>query len=198
MIFAGLTGGMACGKSFVGKEFARLGAHLIEADQLGHQVLLPGGEAYQETVSQFGEEILHADGTIDRSLLAARVFPDAEALARLNAIVHPAVRARALHEAKITGAAVTVYAAAILIESGGYKDCDKIILVGCPVKQQIERALERGGITLEQIRARISRQIPLEEKLKYADYLIDTSGTKQETLRQTKMVYNELVELSKL
>ncbi len=198
MIFAGLTGGMACGKSFAGQEFSRLGAYLIEADQLGHQVLLPGGEAYEETVREFGPGILAADGTIDRSALAALVFPAPAALERLNAIVHPAVRSRAAALAKASTAAVVIYAAAVLIESGGYKDCDKIIVVTCSQEQQFERALERGGVPAEQIRARLARQLPLNEKLHFADYLIDTSGTKSETLRQTKMVYNELVELSKL
>lgn len=192
----GLTGGLACGKSFVGKTLQACGAHLIHADELGHQTLAPDGEAYEPTIREFGREILGLDGRIDRSKLAALVFDDPAALARLNAIVHPAVhRLRAKLEQAIGAAeprAIIVVEAAILIETGTFKDYDRIILVSCTEQQQRERALSRVGATAADVEARLSRQLPLETKRKYADFVIDTSGTKEDTIRQTKAVYEIL------
>lgn len=193
----GLTGGLACGKSFVGKTLASLGAHLIHADDLGHQALAPDGEAYAPAVQEFGREILDPDGHIDRRRLAALVFGNPERLAKLNAIVHPAVYRLQLNlEQQILAAdpqALIVVEAAILIESGSYKNYDLIILVTCTEEQQIERAVSRDGVTLEDVKARLSRQLPLDIKRKFADYMINTSGTKEDTIRQTREVYGKLV-----
>jgi dephospho-CoA kinase len=192
MLIAGLTGGMACGKSFVAAELRRLGAHTIEADELGHQVLAPGGEARQAALQAFG--------TADRAELASLVFGKPKALARLNAIVHPAVRERASKQVSeiLAGnpAAVIVYVAAILFESGGMAGMKKSIVVTCHPDQQLERALERPGATREKVLARLAHQMPLAEKLAKADYVIDTSGTKEDTLRQTKLVFSELRRLA--
>lgn len=192
----GLTGGLACGKSFVGRTLEELGAHLIQADELGHRTLAPDGEAYQPVIREFGREILDADGRIDRHRLAALVFDKPEKLATLNAIVHPAVyRLQASLEREFLAAdphGIIVVEAAILIETGTYKNYDRIILVTCNEEQQVERALEREGITREDVQARLSRQLPLEEKRKFADYVIDTSGTKKDTIRQTRAVYRAL------
>ena len=192
MLIAGLTGGMACGKSFVAAELRRLGAHIIEADELGHQVLAPGGEAH--------DAVLQAFGTVDRAELAALVFGKPEELARLNAIVHPAVRERAAKMVTDTlasdPAAVIIYVAAILFESGGMTGMKKTIVVTCREDQQLERALERAGATREKVMARLAHQMPLAEKLAKADYVVDTSGTKEDTLRQTKLVFDELRRLA--
>ncbi len=200
MLKVGLTGGMACGKSFVAAELGRLGCHVIEADEVGHQVLEPGGEAYEAVVAAFGREILDAGGRIDRTRLGERVFGDPDQLGELNAIVHPAVRARASRAFGEIGArdphGIVIYAAAILIESGAYKEVDKIIVVSCTRAQQIERALHRPEATEASVLARLERQMPLEKKTEFADYIIDTSGAKEDTLRQTEMVYRELRRLS--
>jgi dephospho-CoA kinase len=201
MLKVGLTGGIACGKSFVGEALAALGCFVIQADQIGHEVLAPGGEAYPDTVREFGEEILAADGSgdsreIDRRRLAALVFADAGKLARLNAIVHPAVIHR---EEALTAEffarqphGIALVEAAILIEIGSYRRFDKLILVSCAQEQQIERAMRREGAVEADVRARIGRQMPFDEKRNYADFVIDTSGTKEDTLRQTRTVYEEL------
>jgi dephospho-CoA kinase len=192
----GLTGGLACGKSFVGKTLERLGAHLIHADDLGHYALAPGGEAYAPVIREFGREILDPEGRIDRHRLAVLVFSNPERLEKLNAIVHPAVhRLQQKLEEKIRAAdpqAMIVVEAAILIEIGSYKNYDRIILVTCDEEQQIERALSRGGVSVDDVKARISRQLPPEVKRKFADYFIDTSGTKEDTIRQTRAVYEKL------
>ncbi len=192
MLIVGLTGGMACGKSFVADALRDLGAHIIEADELGHQVLAPGGGAHKQVLAAFG--------TADRGNLAALVFGKPAELARLNAIVHPAVREcarqRALGIAAIDPHAVIVYVAAILLESGGLEGMSKLVVVHCKPEQQLARALERPGATEASVRARLQHQMPLSEKIARADYLIDTGGTKEETLRQTKIVYEELRKLA--
>jgi len=200
MLRVGLTGGLASGKSLVGRELARLGCHVISADELGHEVMLPGGEAYAPILAEFGPEILNAEGQIDRAKLAATVFKDPERLEKLTRIVHPAVtrRQQALVAdiASREPGAIVVLEAAILVETGGYRNFDQLIVVVCRREQQIERALEREKSTREDVLARLDRQLPLEEKRKVADYVIDTSGTKDETLAQTRQVYESLRSLS--
>jgi dephospho-CoA kinase len=196
MLKVGLTGGLACGKSFVGEALAGYGCLVIQADELGHQVLEPGGEAYDSVVREFGPEILEPGGRIDRRKLAAMVFGSPERLARLNTLVHPPVVRKEEEEAAALAArdphGIAVVEAAILIETGSYKRFDSIILVTCREEQQVERALRRDGAGEADIRARISRQMPLEEKRKLADFVIDTSGDKEDTLRQTRAVYEAL------
>ena len=200
MLRVGLTGGLASGKTFVGHELAELGCHLIEADALGHQVLLPGAEAYDAVVNEFGQEIVDDDGYIDRHKLGMLVWDRPERLAKLNGLVHPAVIAR--QQTIISGimqqdpAAIVVVEAAILVETGSYRRFDRLVVVVCTPEQQMERALKRGAYTREEVLARLSRQLPLEEKLRVADYVIDTSGTKEQTIEQVKTVYNSLRSLS--
>ena len=200
MLRVGLTGGLASGKSFVGHALAELGCHLIEADELGHQVLLPGAEAYDAVVNEFGEEILDEDLYIVRRKLGALVWDHPERLAKLNSIVHPAVIAQEegiiAKIAQTDPAAIVVVEAAILVETGSYRRFDRLIVVVCTVEQQVERAMKRGAYSKEEVLARLSRQLPLEEKVRVADYVIDTSGAKEHTLEQVKSVYNSLRSLS--
>jgi len=194
-----LTGGLASGKTFVGEALAALGCYLIQADELGHQVLLPGGEAYVPVVNEFGEAILDDEGMIDRRRLAALVFRDPARLEKLNRFVHPAVfrREHGIEEdiARRDPRAIAVVEAAILIETGSYKRFAKLIVAVCSGEQQIERAMHRSALTREEVLARLSRQLPLEEKIKLADYVIDTSGTKEHTLAQVRAVYESLRSL---
>lgn len=196
MLRVGLTGGLASGKSFVGQTLAQLGCHLVKADELGHAVLLPGAEAYDAVLREFGREILSPDGFIDRRRLGALVFADPEKLERLNQIVHPLVIRR--EEELIAAAAqqdphgIAVVEAAILIETGSYRRFDKIILAVCSEAEQIERAMRRDNLTREEVLARLRRQMPLEEKKKYADFIIDTSGAKNYTAEQTRRVFETL------
>jgi dephospho-CoA kinase len=196
MLKVGLTGGLACGKTFVGEALAGMGCLVIQADELGHEVLAPGGEAYHGVLKEFGREILAGDETIDRRALAARVFGDPDRLARLNALVHPAVIRREEQLAADFAArqphGIAVVEAAILIETGSYRRFDKMILVTCTEEQQFERAMRRDGANAGDVRARLSRQMPVAEKRKFADFVIDTSGDKKDTLRQTLAVYQEL------
>ncbi|MCU1272764.1 MAG: Dephospho-CoA kinase [Bryobacterales bacterium] len=196
MLKVGLTGGLACGKSFVGHALTALGCHLIEADQLGHEVLAPAGDAYDDVVREFGTGILNADHTIDRKRLAAEVFGKPDRLEKLNSLVHPHVfrRERELidHYARTDPRGIVVVEAAILIETGSYKNYDRLILVECDEEQQIERALKRDNADRQEVMARLSRQLPLAEKRKFAHYVINTSGSKEETLRRVHEIYEEL------
>ena len=201
MLKVGLTGGLASGKTFVGHALVELGCHLIQADELGHQVLGSAGEAYAAVVSEFGPGILAQDGEIDRRRLAAEVFGNPQRLEALNRLVHPPVFR--LEAQWIEGVAradphgIAVIEAAILIETGSYKRFDRIILAVVDEQQQIERAMKRDGVTRAEVLARLSRQMALAEKMKFADYIIDTSGAKSETLRQTWEVHESLRRIAK-
>ena len=172
MLRVGLTGGLATGKSFVGAALKALGCRMLKADELGHAVLEPGGEAYAPVVERFGAEIVNDEGRIERKRLAAIVFNDAGKLQLLNSLVHPAVVER--EEAWMQQvedadpSAIAVVEAAILIETGSYRRFHKLVL------------------------ARVRRQMPLEEKKKFADYVIDTSGTTGETIEQVQRLYESL------
>jgi dephospho-CoA kinase len=205
MLRVGLTGGLASGKSFVGRTLAGLGCLLIQADELGRQVQEPDGEAYSDIVREFGPDILkpHSSaeaGQIDRRRLAAVVFHDPERLKLLNALVHPHVheRRRRIEEdfARAQPRGIAVTEAAILIETGSYRDYDRLIVATCRPDQQVERAMARDHLTREEVLDRMRRQMPLEEKVKYADYVIDTSGAKEDTIAQTRAVYESLRSLS--
>ncbi len=196
MLRVGLTGGLASGKSFVGHTLAGLGCHLIQADELGHQVLARGGAAYEAVLREFGNGILSESGEIDRRRLAADVFGKPERLEALNKLVHPPVihREEELYAEAVRKdpSGIVVVEAAILIETGSYKRFDRLILVVCTEEQQIERAMKRDGMTREEAEARLKRQMPLSEKREFADYIVDTSGTKESTIEQTRLIYESL------
>ncbi len=191
---------MASGKSFVGHALADLGCYLIEADKLGHEVMMPGAEAYDGIVREFGRDILDSEGRISRRKLSGIVWNDPERLEKLSSFVHPPVQKREeIRMAEIERTdprAIVVVEAAILVETGRYKSFDRLIVVTCDSEQQMERALERGSYNRAEVLARLSRQLPLEEKLRVADYVIDTSGSKEATLEQVRTVYGKLRSLT--
>ncbi len=200
MLKVGLTGGYATGKSFVAATLERLGCFLIYADRLGHAALDVTGEAYQPTVDAFGPGILRRDGSIDRKSLGARVFGSPELLAKLNSFVHPAVFR--LEELMLAEWAprnphgIAVIEAAILIETGRYTNFERLILTTCSEEAQISRGMERDGITRGEVLTRLGRQMPFTLKRKYADYVIDTNGSRESTLDQVEIMFCELKQLS--
>jgi dephospho-CoA kinase len=183
----------------VGLALGDLGCYLIEADKLGHQVMMPGGEAYDGIVGEFGPDILDAEGRINRRKLSGMVWSHPERLEKLNSLVHPPVREREESQmaeiARTDPHGIVVVEAAILVETGRYKDFDRLIVVTCTPEHQMERALERGSYNKEEILARLSRQLPLADKLRVADYVIDTSISKESTLEQVGKVYGALRSL---
>jgi dephospho-CoA kinase len=205
MLHVGLTGGLASGKSVVGRELERLGCLVIRMDELGHQVLAPDGEAYDPVIEAFGRDILKPSGEIDRRELAHRVFNDSEQLAKLNALVHPPVfaRAKAIAEASAREhpERIVVTEAAIMIETGSYKNYDRLIVAACSPEQQLERALSRektrDKLTREEVLSRIRNQMPIDEKKRHAHFVIDTSGSLEQTLHQTRQLFEELRSLKK-
>lgn len=200
MIAVALTGGLATGKSTVGQMFVELGCHLVQADKLGHETLLPTGAAYGPTVAHFGKGILAQDGTIDRRALGAIVFQSPGELQFLNSLVHPAVeqlRQRAfarLAAEEVPGEPelIVLYESAIHIEAGIYRQFPLLVLVTCRPEVQLERAMARSGSTREEALARIAQQMPLEAKRKFAHYVIDTSESIADTRQQVARIYNEL------
>ena len=189
MLRVGLTGGIATGKSSVGQMFVELGCHLIDSDRITHELLQPGQEVHAAIVREFGNRILAPDGTIDRRILGQIVFKeDPEARARLNGLVHPAVIRRQqewLREMEMQDAqGIAIVDAALMIEVGTYKNYDKVIVVTCPPEIQKQRLRRRSPLPDDEIKARIEAQMPLEEKVKYADFVIDTSGPMEVVIRR--------------
>jgi len=197
MLRVGLTGGLASGKSTVAGFFRELGAYHIDADRLAHELIGPGGSAEREVIARFGGGIVGTDGGIDRKALAAIVFADAQALADLNAIVHPKVRIEiaeriAGHEAGAAPADIALVDAALLVESGIHRDLDALIVVACPEATQVARAVARGGLSEADARARIAAQAPLDRKLAVADFVIDNGASLDDTKRQVSRVWESL------
>jgi dephospho-CoA kinase len=194
---AGLTGGIAVGKTFVVSVLRELGCLVIDADLLAHQAIEPGKPAYQEIIREFGQQVVAESGEIDRSRLGAMVFAEPGLRARLNAIVHPRVfeaQAKWLAEVEATSpGAIAIVDAALLIETGAYKRFEKVIVVYCAPELQLERLMRRDNLSRPDAQARIASQMPSEEKLKFADYSIDTSGSFAETRLRVEAVYASLI-----
>lgn len=197
LLRVGLTGGLASGKSVVGRELERLGCHRLDADALGHEVLQPDGEAYAPVLEAFGTGILQdgeaSPAPIDRKKLGAIVFGHPDRLAALSAIVHPAVRRLAKVRTEALADGILIYEAAILVETGAYREFDRLIVAACPEEMQIQRAMQRDGLDRASVLARLRQQLPLAEKVRCADYVIDTSGTLEQTLRQARDVHASLI-----
>lgn len=197
MLHVGLTGNIASGKTNARRVFAELGAHAIDADEIAHDLLLPMGEIYRKVVESFGSAIVDDDGTINRKRLGAIVFSDCEKRQLLNSLVHPGVRVEVRRRiAELEGmhaVGIIIVDAALMVETGSYRNYDKLVVVYCEPALQLDRLLRRGGLTLEEAKARIASQMPVEEKLKVADYRIDTSGTLNQTRQQIEGVYRELI-----
>jgi dephospho-CoA kinase len=196
MLKVGLTGSIAVGKSFVVSVLAELGCVVFDADKVAHSVMEPGGAAYLDLVNEFGEGVLAADGQIDRLKLGPIVFADAERRKRLNEIVHPRVIEEqncllAEAEARLPQG-VAIIDAALMIESGGYKRFDKLIVVFCDRETQVARLMKRNQITREDAERRIAAQMSSDEKRRYADYEIDTTGTFEETRQRVIALYRQL------
>jgi dephospho-CoA kinase len=200
MLKVGLTGGYATGKSLVAAELERLGCHLIYADKLGHAVLEPDGAAYQPALALFGREILGNDGAIDRKKLASVVFASPELLEKLTALVHPAVfvlEERMLSDFEAQDPhGIAVVEAAILIETGRHSHFDRLILTACAFETQIARGMKRDGLTREQVIRRLETQLPLEEKKRFAHYVIETDRPKENTFLETGRIFRELRNLA--
>ena len=196
MLRVGLTGSIGVGKSFVTSVFEELGAHVLDADQTAREVVMPGTPGLKAVTEVFGEDILNPDGTLNRKQLGAVVFGDEAKRQRLNHILHPFIIARQdeiLNEWEAKDPqGIAVVDAALMIESGGYRRFDKLIVVHCRPEVQLERLMLRDKLSRDEAQRRIDSQMSQEEKQKFADYLIDSSDVYELTREQTKQVYAHL------
>ena len=193
----GLTGGIAAGKSTVARMFRELGAFVLDADELARAVVAPGSPALAAITTDFGAEVLDAAGALNRKRLAALVFEDAAARARLEAITHPAIAAAAaerIAEAAHAGATWALYEVALLVETGLNEELDSVVVVSADAPQQVSRSMQRDGAAEADVQARLSAQLPLSAKLAVADYVIDNTGDLQETRSQVRALYQRFQE----
>jgi dephospho-CoA kinase len=199
MLRVGLTGGIACGKSHVLHRLAARGLATLDLDQVAHELMAPGGGAYAEVVSAFGPGILGPDGSIDRRVLGARVFADPEARARLDALVHPRVRAEEAARARALaaeGRPILVSDAALLVEAGVHLRFDRLVVVHCAPEEQVRRLVARDGLSAEAAWARVLAQMPNEEKRGYGHFVIETSGGVTDTEAAADGLAAELTALA--
>ena len=206
MLKVGLTGGIASGKSAVGEMFVKRGAHLIQSDAVAQWLMQPGRPVYDEVVRSFGREILNVDGTINRPKLAEAAFGQAGGASprvqELNAIVHPAVIAHENEWMEDIGArdpdAIAIVEAALILEARAARRFDRLIVVTCDPEQRVQRFAQRMGISEDAARAEVTRrmaaQIPDEEKIKAADFVIDNSGSLISTEQQVQKVFEALTK----
>ena len=206
MLKVGLTGGIAAGKSVVGEMFVELGAHLVQADRIAHQLMQPGEPVYNEVVRHFGREILNPDLTVNRAKLAGAAFGPAAGekstsrIAELNRIVHPAVIQEQEKWMNAIGVenprAVAIVEAALILEAGVGKRFERLVVVTCTPEQRAVRFAARQNVDLETARSEVARrmaaQLPDEEKVKAADYVIDNSGSLENTREQVRKVWQHL------
>ncbi len=187
MLKVGLTGGIACGKTVVHRRLEERGIPALDADAVVHRLLQAGTDVTRRIGERFGEKVIAPDGSVDRKALGAIVFADEEARKKLNAIVHPGVWReieRFFEDREKASDPVAVVDAALMIETGSYQRYDALVVVHCRPELQLERLMARDGLSREDALRRIRAQMPIEEKLPFADFLVDTSGTIEETLKQ--------------
>lgn len=188
----GLTGNIGCGKSTVAAMLQDLGAEVIDADTVAHQIMAPPGPVYDAVVREFGVRILAPDGTIDRRKLGEIVFSDPAALRTLDSLVHPATSATIRQMIATSAAPVVVVEAIKLIEAGTYRICDAVWIVTCTREQQLQRLVATRGLSVADAERRINAQTPISEKRRYADVIIDNSGSLAETRRQVAAAWRGL------
>src|SRR5262245_39040565 len=191
----GLTGGIGSGKSTVAAILGELGAHVIDADRVGHEVYLPGTEGFTRVVEAFGPGVVGADGAIDRGALGKIVFADPAALARLNALVHPLIGEeirRRIAAARDAGNAPIVVEAAIMFEAG-WRFFDHVWLVTTPPETAIARVVASRGLAAEAVRARMGAQMPEAERRRLADRVIENDGTPQALRARVEEAWRTLV-----
>jgi len=191
-LVVGLTGNIATGKSTVGRMLAGRGATVIDADRVTHEVMQPGTAVHTAIVRVFGPQMVGPEGEIEREKLAARVFADPQALARLERIVHPAVIEEVVRRIAAASGPVVVVEAIKLIESGMAEGCDRIWVTTCSRQEQIRRVMADRGMSREEAQLRVDAQPPQEEKIGRADVVIDTGGSMSDTRDQVHAAWKRL------
>ena len=200
MLIVGLTGGVASGKTAVSKVLKEEGAYIIDADQIARELVKPRKPAWKEIIRAFGQEILQEDGSIHRKKLAGKVFADAKQRKLLNQMLHPRIRKEMDRRVKEIGQrdpeAIVVIDAPLLVELGNHRRMDKLIVVTSTRTQQLERLKDRDGANRGEALKIVSSQMPLEEKLKFADFVIRNEGSLEEMKRKAREVFKELRKIA--
>ncbi|RPJ08493.1 MAG: dephospho-CoA kinase [Deltaproteobacteria bacterium] len=196
----GLTGGVASGKTTVSEILQEEGAYLIDADMIARQLVEPHSATWYEIRKAFGDDILDENGSLRRKKLAARVFSDPDERKILNQILHPQIRREIQNRLKEIAEkdprAIVIVDAALLVETGDYREMDKVIVIASSPQEQIERLKQRDGMEEEQARNVLASQMPLEEKRKVADFIICNEGSLEETRKRTREVFRELKKIA--
>jgi dephospho-CoA kinase len=196
MPLVALTGGIASGKSTIARRLAERGAVVVDADQIVRDVQAPGSSVLARIADEFGADVILADGSLDRAALGARVFGDPDAIARLNAIVHPAVRTESARRFAAAFAAeptaVVVYDVPLLVEARADDPWDLIVVAHAPAEVRRSRLVELRGMTEEEASARIASQVSDDRRLAVADVVIDTAGTMDDTRRSVDELWDDL------
>jgi len=197
MMIIGVTGSIGTGKTTVAEMFRRMGGVVIDADEISHRLIYPGRPAWKKIVSTFGRAILRRDYFIDRKVLAQKVFSDSRKLKKLSGIIHPlvykAIREKVARIRRADPSALVVLDVPLLLETGGRKHVDRLVVVTAPRNVQLKRACDKFDITRSDALRRIKAQMPLKEKVKVADFVIDNGGSLISTERQARAIWKKLV-----
>lgn len=194
-VIVGLTGGIASGKSTVANMLADLGARIIDADVIARKIVEPGEPAWKDIRETFGEEVFHDDDTLNREALGEVVFGDPEARKKLETITHPRIGQRMMERAqqiRSEGHDWVIYDAALIVENGIHEWLDSLIVVAADRDVQVKRVIERDKMSRDQAVQRLDAQMPLEEKVAVADYVIDNNGTLGQTREQVEQIYQQI------
>jgi dephospho-CoA kinase len=200
VLVVGLTGGIASGKTVVAKMLGSLGATLIDADAISRELVEPGSPSWKAIVDRFGAAILERDSRISRKRLGEIVFRDSHARAWINELLHPRIlghiRRRVAEIEEKNPRCLVIVEAALLVEAGAHRDFDRLVVTLVSERTQLARLMNRDGITEEEAGLRLEAQLPIKEKAKVADYVIDNDGSLDDTRRQVEGLYRALVALN--
>lgn len=200
MKIIGLTGGIGSGKSTVARSLQEHGFPIVDADLIAREIVEPGQPALAELAKEFGEDILNADGSLDRGLLASRAFTTKDTTQRLNDITHPRINQRTqelFDEARENGAEAVIYDMPLLIDKGLHKDMDATIVVHAAEHVRLERLTTKRGLDVDDVRRRINAQIDDETRKQYADILLDNNGTEEDLTQQIAQAVDKIKQLTK-
>jgi len=193
----GLTGGIGSGKSAAASLFEALGAAVVDTDVIAHELTAPGGAAIESIRNAFGDEVIDARGALDRAAMRRKVFADASAKARLEAILHPMIRTEADSRSAAARAPYVVLVVPLLVESGGYRSrVQRVAVVDCPEEVQVARVMSRSGLSAEEARAIMSAQVSREQRLAVADDVIDNGGDRAALRPQVEALHRRYLEMA--
>ncbi len=193
----GLTGGIGSGKSTVADAFVAQGAALVDTDAIAHELTAPQGAAMPELLAAFGDDIVDAGGALDRAAMRRRVFADPAARGRLEAILHPRIRALSAERVQAASAPYAILAVPLLVESGQWQTrCDRVLVVDCPEAVQIERVGRRSGLSADEVRAIMAAQVSREQRLAVADDIVRNDGEQTNLYRQVAALHLKYLQLA--